>query len=39
MLSHSKGKQSDFYYERDANTKESRVNALGSDLNATPGSR
>ena len=39
MLSHSKGRQSDFYYERDANTKQSRVNALGPDLNATPRSR
>jgi len=39
MLSHTKGKQSNFYYERDAKTKMTRVNALDNNLNATPSSR
>lgn len=36
MVSHEQGKQNNFYFERDACTKTARVNALSSDLQATP---
>ena len=32
MLAHAEGKQKDFYYERDAQSKTSRVNTLAGDL-------